>query len=85
MTPNLTPNSAKTADRHGIIRRAIDLIDAASPADLAGYLAQTDIHDHLKADPAALRRNLATADGTAQVFGAWKAAQQILRAAGLPY
>ena len=85
MTPELTPKRPETADRHGTISRAIGLIDTVSPADLAGYLTQTDILDHLKSDPAALRRNLATADGTAQVFGAWKAAQQILRAAGLPY
>ncbi len=71
--------------RHDTIRRAIDLIDTATPADLAGYLAQTSIHDHLKADPDALRDNLEKADGTAQVFGAWKASQQLLKAAGLPY
>lgn len=72
-------------DRHDTIRRAIDLIDTAKPADLWRYLAQTDIHAHLKDDPAALRRTLADAAGTAQVFGAWKASQQLLRAAGLPY
>ena len=74
-----------STDRHDTIRRAIDLIDTTSPADLWRYLSQTSIHDHLKADPAALRRTLADAVGTAQVFGAWKASQQLLKAAGLPY
>jgi len=77
--------TAISTDRHDTIRRAIDLIDTAKPADLAGYLARTHIHDHLKADPDTLRTNLATASGTAQVFGAWKASQQLLQAAGLPY
>ena len=77
--------AVRLAARLDVIRRAIALIDLSDPADLVGYLAQTDIHDHLKADPAALRGNLATADGTAQVFGAWKAAQQLLKAAGHPY
>jgi hypothetical protein len=75
------------ARRADTITRAIALIDTAPPADLAGYLAGTNIHDHLKADPAALRQRLATVDDMSpgSRFGAWKAAQQILRAAGLPY
>ncbi len=36
-------------------------------ADLKAWLAQTSIHDHLKADPAQLRRNLVKADGTIQI------------------
>lgn len=77
--------TAISTDRHDTIRRAIDLIDTASPADLWRYLSQTDIHAHLQTDVPALRRTLADAAGTAQVFGAWKAAQQLLQAAGLPY
>ena len=77
--------TATSTDRHDTIRRAIALIDTADPADLSRYLADTSLHDHIKADPATLRKHLATADGTAQVFGAWKAAQQLLQAAGLPY
>lgn len=74
------------AARRAVINRAADLIDTASPADLQRYLAQTGIHAHLKADPAALRDNLTSAvDGTPQAVGAWKAAQQILDAAGLPH
>jgi hypothetical protein len=72
------------ADRLGTIRRAIDLIDAASLADLAVYLGRTRLHDHVKADPAMLRHHLATVGDTGNVFSAWKAAQQILQAAGLP-
>lgn len=71
--------------RYDTINRAIALIDDADPADLARYLADTRLHDHIKADPATLRRHLADANGTAQVFSAWKAAQQLLQAAGLPY
>ena len=74
-----------STDRRDTIRRAIALIDTASPADLGDYLADTSLHDHIKASPATLRKHLADADGTAQVFGAWKAAQQLLKAAGLPY
>jgi hypothetical protein len=72
-------------DRHDTIRRAIDLIDTTGPADLGRYLADTSLHDHIKADPATLRKHLADASGTAQTFSAWKAAQQLLQAAGLPY
>jgi hypothetical protein len=73
-------------DRQDTIRRAIALIDTAAPADLKDYLAATRIHARLQADPAALRDSLATVtDGTPQALGAYKAAQQILQAAGLPY
>ena len=74
-----------TQHRLGTIKRAIDLIDTADPGDLASYLAQTGLHDHIKADPATLRRHLAAVDGTGRTFGPWKAAQQLLQAAGLPY
>ena len=75
------------APRQATIDRAIALIDTATPSDLTGYLAQTRIHDHLKSDPATFRDHLAAAtpDDTPRHFGAWKAAQQILQAAGLPY
>lgn len=71
--------------RLGTIARAIALMDVLAPADLARHLAQTDIRDHLKDDPAALRSLLAEAGSTGSVFSAWKASQQILRAAGLSY
>lgn len=80
--------STVTATRLATIKRAIDVIDSAAPADLTRYLAQASIHDYLRADPALLRSRLAGIDGTSPSgarFGAWKAAQQILDAAGLPY
>jgi hypothetical protein len=72
------------ASRQDTISRAIALIDTASPADLKGYLAGTRIHARLQADPAGLRDTLAGAIGTDMAFGAWKASQQILAAAGIP-
>ncbi|HEX3958087.1 MAG TPA: hypothetical protein VHZ03_15845 [Trebonia sp.] len=77
-------------DRLDTIQRAIDFIDSTDPADLKRYLLRTSLHDHIKADPAMLRQHLAAsvlaaADGTGITFPAWKAAQQILQAAGLPY
>jgi hypothetical protein len=74
-------------DRQDTINRAVALIDSASPADLAGYLARTRIHARLRADVPALRGLLASADvnDSTGAFGAWKAAQQILQTAGLPH
>jgi hypothetical protein len=86
MTSHLdTPKLRAAIDRYDTINRAIALIDTADPASLAAWLAQTDLHDHIKADPATLRQHLADANGTAQVFSAWKASQQLLKAAGQPY
>jgi hypothetical protein len=84
-TQDVSPVRAARIDT---IKRAISVIDNATHADLAGYLVRTDIHDHLKADPLTLRKGLAfaaAADDTPTIFGAWKAAQQICKAAGLPY
>ena len=80
--------TATTTVRLATIHRAIDLIDTASPDDLDCWLAKTAIHAHLQDSPGAVRSNLAaiTADSsTGQRFGAWKAAQQILKAAGQSY
>jgi len=75
--------------RQDIINRAITLIDNANPHALARYLADTSLHDHIKADPGTLRQHLADATAPdASVgarFSAWKAAQQLLQAAGLPW
>lgn len=80
------------AARKLTILRAVDVIDTTDPSTLAGYLAQTSLHDHVKTGPATLRKHLADAAdaGTDPIsagirFGAWKAAQQICQAAGLPY
>ena len=71
-------------DRLGTIRRAIDLIDTTSLADLDACLARTSLHDHIKADPALLRQHLAAVGPGDRTFAPWKAAQQILQAAGRP-
>lgn len=77
----------RTAPAQATIDRAVALLDEADAADLARWLAATSLHAHLKADPAELRRNLTTfdADSAGERFGAWKGAQQLLQAAGLPY
>lgn len=84
--------TATSTDRQATIDRAIALIDnAQSDADAAqldAWLAQTGIHRDLRLDPYALRDKLAAvADDphSGRAFGAWKAAQQLLRAAGQPY
>lgn len=80
-------NAQEAAARQATIDRAVRLLDTAHPHDLAVWLAKTNLHDHVKADPAQLRRDLAAADpdNWAGYFGTWKAAQQLLQAAGLPH
>lgn len=84
------------AARQDTINRAIDHLRTTDVAALAAQLATTTLHDHLKADPAALADSLAQTDPNgfapssdindwARSFGTWKAAQQVLQAAGLPY
>jgi hypothetical protein len=70
------------ADRD-LIDRAIAYLDTAPPAAITAVLAPTSLHDHLKADPASLRATLA--DDSHPSTHRRRAAQQILRAAGLPY
>ena len=72
--------TATDADRAAVVARAIDLLNTADPADLARYLATTNIHDHLKADPSALARALA--DPAIPSGTAYRAAVKILTAAG---
>ena len=72
-------------DRQDTIRRAITLIDATNPADMTRVLrAKTVIRASLADNPAKLRDTLANAIGTDRQTGAWKGAQQILDAFGLP-
>jgi hypothetical protein len=70
-------------DRAETIRRAIKLIDETLGKDMAAYLAQAALRPP---DPDILRARLASADVTDSTgaFGAWKAAQRLLEAAGLP-
>lgn len=82
------PNPEVRAGRQNTIDRAVMLLEESSPENVVRYLALTQAWDHLKADPAKVHDLLAdiTADDeTARHFGAWKMAQQILQAAGLPY
>jgi hypothetical protein len=76
--------SATAADpRIAVIARAIAYLRTADPADLPAVLAQTRIHAHLQADPAALRDMLAS--DAHPVTPAHLAARQILGAAGIAY
>lgn len=62
------------------IQQAIRIMDDSSPARLRAILGATKIHDHLRDDPATLRRKLV--DATAEHhYGAWIAAQEIIKAA----
>jgi hypothetical protein len=65
-----------TDPRNDVIAKAIAYLDTADPADVAAVLAQTSIHKHLKADPAALRASLASP--ALPVHAAHRAAWQIL-------
>lgn len=74
--------------RQATITRAVDHLRTTDPATLATQLATTGLHDHWKTDPAGLADNLElshTCDSWPQFFGAWKGAQQVLHAAGLPH
>lgn len=75
-------------DRIATIRRAIGVLEAGSPAYVRHVIAKTTAHDHLKRDPDTLRQRLedATSPDVAggHRFGAWKIAQQICEAVGLP-
>lgn len=76
------------AKRQATIDRAVRLMDGAHPDDVAHWIAQCNFYDHVKANPAKLRDDLASTrpdDETPKHFANWKAAQQILQAAGLPY
>lgn len=73
-------------DRQDTIRRAIALIDTAGPAGLIRAIRGTRIRDDLKTDPAKLRDALTAGIGASggAGFSAWKGAQQVLAAYGLP-
>lgn len=68
-----------------LIQRAITLIDATSPNALAPFLAQTGAHAHIKASAAAFRAALADDSTAYALIGRRQIAQQLLRAAGLPF
>jgi len=66
-----------TVNRRADIAQALQLVDAASAADIAAMLTKTSVPDHT--DPARLRRLLAgAASEPATVYDAWLAASQLL-------
>jgi hypothetical protein len=76
------------AARKATIDRALKHILATDRATLLAQLATTSLHDHVKADPDGLAGRLGAVtadDDSAARFSCWKAAQQVCRAAGLPY
>jgi hypothetical protein len=79
------PESARTA-RQAVIDRAIDYLTATDRDTVLAVLAKTRFHDHVKADPDKLLQNLRDTDADRiSFFARWKAAQNVLLAAGLPY
>ncbi|ATL65127.1 hypothetical protein [Nocardia terpenica] len=79
---------ALTLARRAVITRAIGHLTGTDHATVTAQLADPslNLHDHLRRDPVQLARLLAdglyAADG--RFFGAYKGAQQVLLAAGLP-
>lgn len=75
--------------RKDTIERAITFVTTASPEEVGEALYRTTIHQYLKVAPsdlvARLREALADNAKPGQRFGAWKAAQQICRNAGLSF
>jgi chromosome segregation ATPase len=72
------------AERRDTIKRAVDLIDSASPEDVKRWLAHTNIRDEMKADPGRFRSALDTdlhEDDGIPLFSRWRAALQFLHAA----
>ncbi|MFI5783511.1 hypothetical protein [Nocardia sp. NPDC051570] len=84
----IIPDRDLTLARRAVIDRAIAHLRGTDPAVVLAQLADPDLrlHDHLRRDPQALAASLA--DGRfargGRLFGAYKGAQQVLRAAGLP-
>jgi hypothetical protein len=83
----------QTRERKATIARAIAHIYSTDTELVRAQLGTTNLYDRFKADPDALADSLAVAlrgekppaTPTGRLFGAWKAAQQLLQAAGLPY
>lgn len=85
--PGYTGPTVTIQSRTDTINRAIEYIEqhGAGSDMVACTLYYTDIHQHLKDDPAELVAKLRAASESGNTFGAWKGAQQICQAAGLPY
>lgn len=84
---NEAERQAHLKARRETIARAIEFLETSDEYDALMVLQQTQIHAHLKTDPAALVDKLRQEESAAGLsgFGCWKASQQICQAAGLPY
>ena len=71
-------------ERVDTINRAIKFIEETGEG-FVHILRQTSIHPHLVDDREELVARLRACLESGHTFGAWKAAQQICRAAGLEY
>lgn len=73
------------ASRLDTINQALRLLDTTDHDTLCGYLAQTRLNDNYQQDPDRLRRALrAAAASDANLYVPYRAAQQVLLAAGQP-
>jgi hypothetical protein len=73
--------SSTQPSRRATIERAITVLDNTGHSALLGYLEQTALHRSFREDPERLRSALN--DGLQDdLFASFKAAQQLLRAAG---
>lgn len=78
-----TPDQVRVA-RQATIDRAIAYLATTDRNAVLATLAMTRFHDHVKNDPDALLRDLRNADPQQiSFFARWKAAQNVLIAAGL--
>jgi len=78
--------NAVRAARKATIDRAVAYLSSADRDAVVALLAPTPIADRLKTDPDALKQALREADPqNPNFFAKWKAAQNVLRAAGLPW
>ncbi|MEU4229433.1 hypothetical protein AB0F17_34495 [Nonomuraea sp. NPDC026600] len=85
LTSTVPPPRKKRLD---VIARALTHIGSTPTADLIAQLADTSMHDHLRENSAALAdflRSITIYSHPGHVFGGWKAAQKVLRPAGLPH
>lgn len=84
VTPK-SPDQIRAA-RQATIDRAIAYLTTTDRDTVLATLAKTRFHDHVRTDPDRLLQDLRNADPDAiSRFARWKAAQNVLRAAGLPY
>jgi hypothetical protein len=78
-----SPEEVRAA-RQATIDRAIVYLTATDRATVLATLAKTRFHDHVKTDPDRLLQDLRDADpDRISFFARWKAAQNVLLAAGL--